>query len=178
VMYFIILATAATLHQSGQTTVNSAADVAKALEPLAGPLATVLLACALIGAGMLTVPILAASSSFAVAETFNWKRGLHQKPRRAWRFYALIAAGLIAGMLIEFIGIDPIVALFWTAVLNGVAAPPILWLTLIIANDRKIMGKDINGRFTNILGIATAVLMTLAVLAWFFLLATGQGGGS
>jgi NRAMP (natural resistance-associated macrophage protein)-like metal ion transporter len=178
VMYFIILATAATLHASGQTNVSTAADVAKALEPLAGPLAEVLLACALIGAGMLTVPILSASSSYAVAETFGWKRGLDQKPRRAWRFYALIVAGLIAGMVIEFLGIDPIVALFWTAVLNGVAAPPILWLTFVVANDRKIMGKDINGKFTNALVLATAVLMTVAVLAWFALLATGQGSST
>src|SRR4051794_240524 len=176
VMYFIILASAATLHQSGQTNVSTAADVAKALEPLAGPLAEVLLACALIGAGMLTIPILSASSSYAVAEAFDWKRGLDQKPGKARRFYALIVAGMVAGMVIEFLGIDPIVALFWTAVLNGVAAPPLLWLTLFVANNRKLMGRDANGRVTNILVLVTAVMMTVAAIAWFVLLITGQGG--
>jgi len=176
VMYFIILASAATLHQSGQNNVSTAADVAKALEPLAGPLAEVLLACALIGAGMLTIPNLSASSSYAVAEAFGWKRGLDQTPRRARHFYALIVAGMVAGMVIEFLGIDPIVALFWTAVLNGVAAPPLLWLTLLVANDRKLMGRDANGRVTNVLVLVTAVMMTVAAIAWFVLLVTGQGG--
>jgi NRAMP (natural resistance-associated macrophage protein)-like metal ion transporter len=176
VMYFIILATAATLHASGQTNVSSAADVAKALEPLAGPLAEVLLACALIGSGMLTVPILAASSSYAVSEALGWRRGLQQKPGRARRFYMLIVIGMVAGMAIDFLGVDPIVALFWTAVVNGVAAPPILWLTLIVANDRKLMGRDTNGRVTNALAGAAAVLMTVAVIAWFALMLTGQAG--
>jgi Mn2+/Fe2+ NRAMP family transporter len=175
VMYFIFLATAATLHQSGVTHIASAADAAKALEPLAGSAAKVLLAAGLIGSGILAVPILAASASYATAEMLNWRRGLHQPPQRAQGFYALIAIGMLVGMVINFLGIDPFTALFWTAVLNGIAAPPLLWLILIIANDRKVMGDRTNGRWTNLLGGFTALLMTGLAVIWLVLLATGSG---
>jgi NRAMP (natural resistance-associated macrophage protein)-like metal ion transporter len=175
VMYFIFLATAATLHQSGVTHIASAADAAKALEPLAGPAAKLLLAAGLIGSGMLAVPILAASASYATAEMLSWRRGLHQPPQRAKGFYALIAIGMLLGMVINFVGIDPFTALFWTAVLNGIAAPPLLWLILIVANDRKVMGERTNGRWTNLLGGFTALLMTLLAVVWLVLLATGNG---
>jgi NRAMP (natural resistance-associated macrophage protein)-like metal ion transporter len=175
VMYFIYLATAATLHESGQTHISSAAQAAQALEPIAGPAATILLALGLIGSGMLATPILAASASYAVAEAFNWRAGLGWKPSRAKRFYGLIVVGMLIGMLVNFLGIDPISALFWAAVLNGLAAPPLLWLILIVANDRKLMGERTNGRLTNLLGVIAATLMSLLAVAWIVLLVLGKG---
>jgi Mn2+/Fe2+ NRAMP family transporter len=166
VMYFIILATAATLHESGKTDIGSAAEAAQALQPIAGDAASLLLAVGLIGSGFLAVPVLAASASYALAETFHWKRGLDEKPDRARRFYAVIAASVLVGILVNFVGINPIDALFWTAVLNGVLAPPLLVLVMLIANDRKLMGRRTNGTWTNVLGWGTAVLMFAAVVAW------------
>ena len=175
VMYFIFLATAATLHAHGTTTVSTAADAAKALEPVAGPAATLLLACALIGSGMLAVPILAASASYAVSEVVGWRRGLDRKPRDARRFYLLIVAGMLIGMLTQFVGVDPITALFWTAVLNGLAAPPLLWMIVVVARDKKLMGKDRIGPIPMAITIVTAAIMSMLALAWLVLLATGQG---
>jgi len=166
VMYFIILATAATLHESGKTDIGSAAEAAQALQPIAGDAASLLLAVGLIGSGFLAVPVLAASASYALAETFHWKRGLDEKPHRARRFYAVIAASVLVGILVNFVGINPIDALFWTAVLNGVLAPPLLVLVMLIANDRKLMGRRTNGTWTNVLGWGTALLMFAAVVAW------------
>ena len=137
VMYFIILATAATLFKAGQTNIQSAADAAKALEPLAGPAAKVLLAVGLIGAGFLAVPILTGSAAYAVAETFGWKFGLNRKPGRARPFYGVIVVASLVGMLINFLGINPIDALFWTAVLNGLLAPPLLVLIMLVANSQR-----------------------------------------
>jgi Mn2+/Fe2+ NRAMP family transporter len=125
VMYFIILATAATLFKAGKTDIQSATEAAEALRPLAGNGAYALLALGLIGAGFLGVPVLTGSSAYAAAEARGWKHGLDEKPRRAKLFYAMIVIPTLIGMLINFVGINPISALFWTAVINGVsgAAP-------------------------------------------------------
>jgi Mn2+/Fe2+ NRAMP family transporter len=128
VMYFIILATGATLFPSGQTTIQSATDAAQALRPLAGDAATVLFALGLIGSGFLAAPILTGSAAFGVAEAFGWRRGLDEKPWRARPFYAVIVVATLVGMLINFLGINPIAALVWTAVINGFLAPPLLIL--------------------------------------------------
>jgi NRAMP (natural resistance-associated macrophage protein)-like metal ion transporter len=165
VMYFIILTTAATLFKSGKTDVQSATDAAEALRPLAGDAARFLLAIGLIGAGVLAVPVLTGSAAYAVSEAFGWKYGLDEKPYRAKQFYAVIVAATLVGMLINFLGINPITALFWTAVLNGFLAPPLLIVIMLIANNKKIMGKRINGRTTNILGWFTAAIMTVAAVA-------------
>ncbi len=166
VMYFIILATGATLFKAGKTNVQSAADAAEALQPLVGHFATMLLGIGLIGAGVLAVPILTGSSAYAIAETFGWKHGLDQKPRRASRFYMLIALSTFVGMLINFTNINPITLLFWTGVLNGFLAPPLLVLILIISNNRKIMGCRVNGPFANVLGWTAALVMFAAVIAF------------
>jgi NRAMP (natural resistance-associated macrophage protein)-like metal ion transporter len=170
VMYFIILATAATLFKAGQTNIQSAADAAKALEPLAGPAAKVLLAVGLIGAGFLAVPILTGSAAYAVAETFGWKFGLNRKPGRARPFYGVIVVASLVGMLINFLGLNPIDALFWTAVLNGLLAPPLLVLIMLVANSKRVMGKHTNGRWINVLGWgATAAMFAAAaglLLTW------------
>jgi len=176
VFYFIVLATGATLHQAGQTSVESAADAAEALKPIAGDAAGVLFALGIIGSGFLAVPILVASASYAVAELFDWKRGLDEEPHRARQFYLVIAASMLAGMAINFLGINPIDALFWTAVMNGFLAPPLLVLIMIVANDKKLMGKRVNGRLTNFIGWTTALLMGGAALGWVALTLLGSGG--
>lgn len=165
VMYFIILATAATLFKSGNRDIQSATQAAQALRPLAGEGAYILLALGLIGAGFLCVPILTGSAAYAIAEALGWRHGLDEKPRRAKLFYGVIAASTLIGMLINFIGINPITALFWTAVINGFLAPPILVVIMLIANNKAVLGKEINGRATNIVGWITTVAMFAAAIA-------------
>jgi len=164
VMYFIILTTAATLFKAGKTDIQSATDAAQALRPLAGEGASLLLAVGLIGAGFLGVPILTGSSAYAIAETLGWSYGLDQKPRRAKLFYAMIVIPTLVGMLINFAGINPIRALFWTAVINGVVAPPILIVIMLVANNREIMGDEVNGYWINIVGWATTAVMFAAAI--------------
>ena len=166
VMYFIILATAATLHQSGKTDIQSATDAAEALRPLAGDAASILLALGLIGTGLLCVPILTGSAAYAIAEALGWKHGLDEKPRRAKLFYGVIAASTVIGMLINFIGINPIKALFWTAVINGFLAPPILVVIMLIANNKAVLGRQVNGRLSNVIGWVTTVAMFAAAIAF------------
>lgn len=165
VFYFVILATAATLHASHQTEIQSAADAAKALEPLAGAAAKYLFAVGMIGAGFLAVPVLTGSAAYAVGESFGWKKcSLDAKPREARRFYGFIAVSTLVGMLINFLGINPMTALFWTAVINGLLSPPLLVLVMLVSNNRKVMGKHVNGKWTNILGwAATAVMFAAAI---------------
>jgi NRAMP (natural resistance-associated macrophage protein)-like metal ion transporter len=164
VMYFIILATAATLFKAGKTDIQTASQAAQALRPLAGNMAEALLALGLIGSGVLAVPILTGSSAYAVAEAFGWKRGLAQRAGRAKEFYSFIAASTVIGILINYIGVSPIRALFWTAILNGFLAPPLLVVILVAANDRRIMGQRANGWKLNVLGWATAILMFAAAI--------------
>ncbi|MFN8593882.1 MAG: divalent metal cation transporter [Thermomicrobiales bacterium] len=164
VMYFAMLATGATLHQTGQTEVTSAAAAAEALRPLAGDAASLLFAVGLIGTGVLAVPILTGSAAYAIAEAFGWKSGLDEGPRTAPGFYAVTAAAMVAGLGIEFIGIDPITALYWAAVLNGVLAPPLLILILLAANNSAVMGEQRNGWRLNLLGGVTAVVMSAAAI--------------
>jgi NRAMP (natural resistance-associated macrophage protein)-like metal ion transporter len=172
VFYFIILATGATLFTAGKTDIQSAADAAEALRPLAGDAATVLFAIGLIGAGFLAVPILTGSAAYAVSEAFGWKYGLDQKPTRAKQFYGVIAASTLVGLVVDFLGINPIDALFWTAVINGFTAPPLLLLIMLIANNRAIMGERTNGTALNILGWAATGAMFAAAIA--LLLTWGQ----
>jgi Mn2+/Fe2+ NRAMP family transporter len=170
VFYFVILAAASTLHTSGQTNIQSATEAAQALRPLAGNLATVLFAIGLIGAGLLAVPVLTGSSAYAVAETFGWRSGLDEKPRHAKKFYAVIAVSTVIGVMIDFAGINPISALFWTAVINGLIAPPLLVVVMFVANNKKAVGHRTNGLVTNIIGwLATAIMFAAAIgmiLTW------------
>src|SRR5216117_2097541 len=136
VMYFIMLATAATLHAAGTTDIRSATDAAQALRPLAGDLSSVLLAIGLIGSGVLAIPILSGSAAYALSEAFGWKYGLDRNPASAKQFYAVIAAATLGGMGINFLGINPIAALFFTAVINGFVAPPLLVLIMLVASSR------------------------------------------
>ncbi|HTS15828.1 MAG TPA: Nramp family divalent metal transporter [Candidatus Sulfotelmatobacter sp.] len=165
VAYFIIVATGATLFTSGHTTIGSATDAAQALRPVAGDAATLLLAVALIGAGMLAVPVLTGAAAYALAETFRWRAGLDEKPSQAREFYGVIVAATVIGMLIDFAGINPIDALVLTAVLNGLLAPPLLVLVMLASNDRDIMGARTNGRTLNALGWLTTAVMSVAAIA-------------
>jgi Mn2+/Fe2+ NRAMP family transporter len=165
VMYFIILSTAATLFKSGKTEIQSATDAAQALRPLAGRAAEELLAIGLIGAGFLAVPILTGSSAYAVAEAFGWKHGFDKHPERAKEFYFLIAVSTVLGMLMNFSGLNPIKALFWTAVINGFLAPPLLVLIMIISNNKKVMGERVNSKLLNVLGWSTVMVMSAAALS-------------
>ena len=164
VFYFVILASAATLHAHGKTDIRSATEAAQALRPLAGNAATILFAIGLIGAGFLAVPVLTGSSAYAIAEAFDWKYGLSKKPKQAKHFYMVIAVSTLIGMLINFTGINPIQALFWTSVMNGFLAPPLLVIIMIVSNNKKIMGNKVNGRLANIVGCAAAMIMFAAVI--------------
>jgi len=165
VMYFIILTTAATLFKSGKTDIQSATDAAKALEPLAGGGARLLLALGLIGTGFLAVPVLTGSAGYALSEAFGWKHGLDHKPHQAKRFYIVIGASMLIAMQINFMNINPISALFWTAVINGFLAPPLLVFIMLVSRQKKIMGKWVNGRLVNVLGWLTTAAIFAAVIA-------------
>lgn len=165
VMFFIILTTAATLFKAGNTDIQSATEAAEALKPLAGNAAGLLLAAGLIGAGFLAVPILTGSAGYALAEAFGWKSGLDVKPYRAKQFYAVIAGATLIGMLINFLGINPISALFWTAVINGILAPPLLVIIMLITNNKAVMGERVNSWWLNVLGWLTTIAMAVAAIA-------------
>ena len=165
VMYFIILATASTLFEGGKTNIESAIQAAQALRPVAGNLASLLWAPGLIGAGVLCVPILTGSAAYAVAEAMGWRHGLDERPRRAKLFYGIISLSTLVGMLINFVGINPMTALFWTAVINGFLAPPILVVVMLIANNKSVLGEHVNGPVSNAIGWATTAVMSAAAIA-------------
>ena len=167
VFFFVILACAATLNANGHTQIQTAADAAEALRPVAGDLATYLFAVGLIGAGFLAVPVLTGSSAYAVAETFGWKYGLDHRPPHAWRFYAVIAVSTLVGVIVDFSGINPMRALFWTAVINGLLSPPMLVLVMLVSNNKKIMRDRVAGPFENIVGWLATLLMLAAAIAMF-----------
>jgi len=167
VFYFVILASAATLHVAGKTDIQTATDAAEALKPLSGGAASILFALGLIGSGFLAVPVLTGSSAYAIGEAFGWNCGLDEKLRTAPRFYAVIIVSTLVGMLINFLRIQPVTALFWTAVINGVLAPPLLVMIMLVSNNKEVMGKRVNGRLTNFIGWTTAVLMSAAALGMF-----------
>lgn len=167
VFYFVILASAATLHVAGKTDIQTATEAAEALKPLSSGLATYLFALGLIGSGFLAVPVLTGASAYAIGEAFGWKCGLDEKLHTAPRFYAVIIISTMIGMLINFLKIPPVTALFWTAVINGVLAPPLLIMIMLVSNNRKIMGQRVNGRLTNFIGWTTAALMSAAALGMF-----------
>ena len=163
VFYFVILAAASTLHATGKTTIQSASEAAEALRPVAGNAAALMFALGIIGSGFLAVPVLTSSTGYAVAETVGFKYGLNEKPRRAKYFYGVIAISTLVGVMINFIGVNPITALFWTAVINGVVAPPLLLLIMLVSNNKYVMGNRVNNKFTNVIGwTATAILFLAA----------------
>jgi Mn2+/Fe2+ NRAMP family transporter len=163
--YFIILATGVTLHVAGITDIGSAADAAKALGPVAGQGATYLFALGIFGVGLIGVPVLAGSGAYALAETMGWKEGLERKATDARGFYAVIAVSVLAALVIQFSPVDPMRALFWSAVINGVVAVPLMAVIMLLAAKKSVLGAFTVSRTLLALGwIATAV-MALAALA-------------
>lgn len=141
VALFIVVATAATLHAHGVTTIGSAAEAAGALRPIAGDLAFALFAIGIIGTGLLAVPILAGSAAYAVSEAFGWVEGLNRRPREAKAFYAVIALATAGGVALNLLAIDPMRALYWSAVVNGLLAPPLMVITMLIARNPRVMHR-------------------------------------
>ena len=167
VMFFIILATALTLHKAGLTQITSTRQAAEALRPLAGDLAYWLFTIGIVGTGLLAIPTLAGSAAYAFAETFNWAYGLDNKLRQARAFYGIFILATASGIALNFIGIDPFKALFWTAVINGLLAPFLLVGILLVANDKKIMRGQPGSLFTRSVVTLTAVVMFAAAIAMF-----------
>ena len=167
IMYFIILTTGATLYVHGQRDIETARQAAEALRPLAGEAAYVLFALGLIGTGMLGVPVLAGSAAYTVAEAFAWRGGMNERPRLAPRFYAVIALSMTAGLLLDYVGVSAIKMLFWSAVLNGLLAPPLIVIILLICNNRQVMGEHVNGWWLNLLGTGAALVMFIAGIVMF-----------
>ncbi len=164
VMYFIILTTAATLHAHGATDIRTAQQAAEALRPLAGQGASLLFTLGMIGTGMLAVPVLAGSAAYAVAEAESWRGTLADRPRLAPRFYAVIATAMLLGLALDFVGLDAVRMLFYSAVLNGVLAPPLIVLVVLLTSDRKVMGARASSGWLRWLGWATAAIMTAATV--------------
>jgi NRAMP (natural resistance-associated macrophage protein)-like metal ion transporter len=174
VAFFIIVTTAATLGAAGKHNIATAQQAAEALRPLAGNFAALLFTLGMVGTGILAVPVLAASSAYVAAETFGFREGLNEKPGRAPGFYGVIAAGIVIGILMNLLRIDPIKALFWSAVLNGVAAVPILAVIVLLASDRKVMGRWRSSLLARSWGWGTVALMGLAVLGFFYFTLKGS----
>ncbi len=166
---FIVLATAATLHAHGVTEIKSAAQAAEALRPIAGPFAFALFAVGIIGTGLLAVPVLAGSAAYAVSETFNWVEGLDHTLKDARAFYGVIALATLIGLALNFLGFDPIKALYWSAVLNGLLAAPMMAAMLLIATNKKIMGDFVLPRSMAAGGSLAAVVMAAASVAFIAL---------
>jgi NRAMP (natural resistance-associated macrophage protein)-like metal ion transporter len=178
--WFIVIACASVLFKNGITSINTASDAAKALEPLvrgfpnAGLVAKLIFSIGIIGLGLLAVPVLAGSSSYAISETFGWKEGLYRKFKRATSFYVVIILATLVGLSINFLGIDPIKALVFTAVFNGIAAVPLLFMIAKVGNNANIMGEYKNGLISNIFVKLTFAIMAAAVLILFYSFAKGM----
>jgi len=173
IMSSIVITSAGSLHANGITDISTSAEAANALEPLvktfpySGKIAEAIFALGIIGTGLLAVPVLAGASAYAISDTFGWKQGLGMRFKQAKPFYLIIAISTILGLVINFVGIDPIKALIYTAVINGIITVPILFVILKIANDKKILEDKTNGLGSNILGWLTFMIMGLSVMALF-----------
>ena len=164
---FIMLTTAATLHAHGMTDIQSSTQAAEALRPIAGPFAFTVFALGIVGTGLLAVPVLAGSAAYALGETFGWRVGLAQEPRRAKSFYGAICAATVVGAVLNFTPLDPIKALFWSAVINGVTAVPIMVMVMLLALSRRVMGRFTLSLGLNVLGWVATLVMALAAVGMF-----------
>lgn len=172
--WFIVIACASVLFKNGVNDINTAADAARALEPLvqgfpyAGLIAKIIFSVGIIGIGLLAIPVLAGSSAYAITETLGWKEGLYRKFKRATGFYIVIIAATAVGLVINFLGIDPIQALIFTAVFNGIAAVPLLWMIARVGSNKDIMGEYKNGILSNIFVRIALAVMLVAVISLFY----------
>jgi len=162
VMYFIILTTGTVLYQAGVHQIDTVEQAAMALKPLAGNLAYLLFAIGVIGTGIIAIPVLSGSLSYIFTETFGWEQGLDKKFHEAKGFYVIIAISLLLGLAMNYVGISPIQALIYTAILYGLTAPVLIAIILHISNNKKIMGDFVNSKIINVLGFAALAIMTFA----------------
>lgn len=169
VMFFIILTTGTVLFNGGIHKIETVEQAALALKPLAGESAYILFAIGIIGTGLLAIPVLSGSLSYIVSETFGWKEGLDKTFSKAKGFYIVMAISLILGLLLNYINISPVKALIYSAILYGLTAPILIAIILHISNNKKIMGKDVNSKASNILGFSTLALMTVAGVILIYL---------
>lgn len=164
VMWFIIATTAGTLNANGIFSVDSAPQAAEALRPFAGDNAYLLFAFGIIGTGMLAIPILAGSAAYALAEAMKWREGLNLRFTQAKAFYTTIIVSFTFGFALNFTGVDPLKMLYYTAILNGIIAPPLLFLIIRLCNNKEVMGSRVNGRISNTLGWLTFAVMSISAL--------------
>ena len=167
IMFFIILTTAATLHAHGVVRIETAKQAAEALRPVAGNAAYLLFTLGLIGTGMLGVPVLAGSCAYAISEAAAWRGSLEKTPRGAKKFYFVLGLAMALGLAIDYAGFDAVKMLFWSAVTNGVLAPPLIFLILLLTSDRRVMGSRVSSKTERALGWFTFALMTAAAVAMF-----------
>ncbi len=165
IMYFIILTTAATLHAHGHTHITTARQAAEALRPLAGNWAYLLFTLGLIGTGMLGVPVLVGSCAYAVTESAAWRGSMSDKPKSARKFYGVMGAAMALGVVLNYFGFNAVGLLFWSAVINGLLAPPLILLVILLTSKPKVMGKHVNPPLLKYLGWATFAVMTAAAIA-------------
>jgi NRAMP (natural resistance-associated macrophage protein)-like metal ion transporter len=168
ITFFIILSVASTLGVAGVHTITTAADAAAALKPFAGNFAFLLFTLGILGTGLLAVPVLAGSAGYAVAEAFGWEEGLSRRPSKARGFYGIIAVATLVGLFVNFTSIGPMTMLYYSAMLNGVLAPPLMILLLLIGNNKKILGDRINSTLSNTLGIIITFLMSVVALGFLY----------
>jgi len=169
VFFFIILATGTVLHEAGLKQIETVDQAAMALKPLAGKLTYVLFAVGVLGTGMLAIPVLAGSVSYMVSELFNWQEGLNKKFHEAKGFYFVMIISILIAMSINFTGISAVKALVITAIIYGLTAPLLIFVILLVSNNKKIMGDYTNSKWSNILGISAFLLMVLAAIILLFI---------
>jgi NRAMP (natural resistance-associated macrophage protein)-like metal ion transporter len=172
VMFFIIVACAITLNKAGLTDIQTAEDAARALRPLAGDMSYFLFAIGIIGTGLLGIPVLSGSAAYAVSESLKWHEGLHLKLRHAYSFYGIMIFSMLIGLAINFVGLDSIKALIYSAVLNGLVAPIVLVLIVILSSNKKIMGEYKNSLVIKVIGIITVALMAVTAITTIYFLFT------
>jgi len=165
VMFFIIVTAASTLGVSGITNIQTADQAAEALRPLAGDFTYFLFALGIIGTGLLAVPVLAGSAAYALSEAFGWRAGLHYKFKQAKAFYLIIGISTAIGLLVNFSGIQPFQLLYYTAILNGIVAPPLMIMLLLVGSNKKVMGEHTNSAFSNVAGWIITLVMLIAAVA-------------
>jgi Mn2+/Fe2+ NRAMP family transporter len=165
IMYFIMVATGATLHTAGKTEIETATQAAQALAPLAGPAAGLLFTVGIVGVGFLAVPVMTTGAAYDIAQAFGWKHGLNKSVRKAKKFYAAIGLFTLGAVLLNFLGFNPMKALVWSGIVQGFSVPPLLVLIMLMTSSRRVMGEKTNTVWLNVLGWATTAAATAASLA-------------
>lgn len=169
-MYFIILSTASALFGTGPPGIDTAADAARALEPVAGHAASVLFALGIIGVGFLAVPVMTTGAAYDLAQSLGWRTSLRAAPARAAKFYGIIVGATAVAVAVNFAGFNPMRVLVWSGIVQGLSTPPLMLLILLMTNDRRIVGDRVNGRAINVLGWITTIAIFSAsaalVVSW------------